>query len=389
MEQLLPEVQEFLRTVTEVEQDDANQVLALLREKQIPCGYFYPFADMLEQIQYLDMLEEQGLQIAAICNLNPQLAAEAREKYGRDIVSLREFQEQSRQIGVMIMHPLLNLGAYGRIFEAMQLPTLFLGSVDSSAACKETFFDHLPEIYAAYADFHDDDSRAAFLGGWRGRITARWSQFHFAPEPQYLLAGFMPQAGDIAIDGGAYDGGTSAMFASLGAEVYAFEMDAKNYQKCQARAEAGHFTVENLGLSDRPKEASYNSSGTGSSLKEEGSDIAHCTSIDAYVEQKQLPRVDYIKLDVEGAELDTLHGAVQTIAKWKPRLAISAYHKDEDIYRLQAYIKSIRPDYEFAFRHYEIDVHDYWLSDGEKAAMREYNLGESVPTPCEMILYAR
>ena len=87
MEQLLPEVQEFLRTVTEVEQDDANQVLALLREKQIPCGYFYPFADMLEQIQYLDMLEEQGLQIAAICNLNPQLAAEAREKYGRDMIS--------------------------------------------------------------------------------------------------------------------------------------------------------------------------------------------------------------------------------------------------------------------------------------------------------------
>ncbi len=86
MEQQLPDVQRFLQAVTEVEQDNANQVLDLLREKRIPCGYFYPFADMLEQIQYMPMLEEQGLQIAVICNLNPQLAAEAREKYGRDMI---------------------------------------------------------------------------------------------------------------------------------------------------------------------------------------------------------------------------------------------------------------------------------------------------------------
>ena len=61
--------------------------------------------------------------------------------------------------------------------------------------------------------------------------------YRFAPEPQYFLEGFFPAEGDIAIDGGAYDGATSADFAKQGAQVYAFEMSEANYKNCLARAE--------------------------------------------------------------------------------------------------------------------------------------------------------
>ena len=65
-----------------------------------------------------------------------------------------------------------------------------------------------------------------------------------------------------------------------------------------------------------------------------------------------MPRVDFIKLDVEGAELDVLRGAVTTIARFKPILALSAYHKLDDFWTLMNFVKSIRPDYEFAMRQF-------------------------------------
>ena len=79
-------------------------------------------------------------------------------------------------------------------------------------------------------------------------------------------------------------------------------------------------------------------------------EIVKITTLDAYVREKNLPRVDFIKLDVEGAELDVLKGAVTTIARFKPILALSAYHKLDDFWTLMNFVKSVRPDYEFAMR---------------------------------------
>ncbi len=54
------------------------------------------------------------------------------------------------------------------------------------------------------------------------------------------------------------------------------------------------------------------------------------TTIDRLVEELKLDRVDFIKMDIEGAETNALAGARQTLAKWHPRMALSAYHKAND-----------------------------------------------------------
>ena len=60
-----------------------------------------------------------------------------------------------------------------------------------------------------------------------------------------------------------------------------------------------------------------------------------------------------IKMDIEGAELDALYGAKNTIRKYKPLLAICVYHKREDMLTIPQYIKSIVPEYRFFLRAYE------------------------------------
>jgi hypothetical protein len=69
------------------------------------------------------------------------------------------------------------------------------------------------------------------------------------------------------------------------------------------------------------------------------------TRIDTLVSELKLPRVDFIKMDIEGAEQEALRGARQTLARYRPRLAISAYHKREDPLEIPALVRSARPDY--------------------------------------------
>ena len=77
------------------------------------------------------------------------------------------------------------------------------------------------------------------------------------------------------------------------------------------------------------------------------------TSID---EVLQGERVTFIKFDIEGSELEGLKGARKTIETYHPTLAISIYHKPQDIIELPEYIKGIAPGYRFYLRSYEEDT---------------------------------
>lgn len=54
------------------------------------------------------------------------------------------------------------------------------------------------------------------------------------------------------------------------------------------------------------------------------------TTIDKLVAELKLERVDYIKMDIEGAEQRALRGARDTIRRFRPRLSLSAYHDPDD-----------------------------------------------------------
>lgn len=57
-------------------------------------------------------------------------------------------------------------------------------------------------------------------------------------------------------------------------------------------------------------------------------------------------------MDVEGSEMVALEGAKKTISKYKPKLAISVYHKPEDVLEIANYILKMVPEYNFILRHY-------------------------------------
>lgn len=71
-------------------------------------------------------------------------------------------------------------------------------------------------------------------------------------------------------------------------------------------------------------------------------------AVDDVVKEK----ITYMKMDVEGAELEALKGAQKQIQENKPKLAVSVYHKPEDLLQIPRYLKSLVPEYKFYLRHH-------------------------------------
>ena len=65
-------------------------------------------------------------------------------------------------------------------------------------------------------------------------------------------------------------------------------------------------------------------------------------------------KVTFIKMDIEGKEYYALMGAKEIIAIQKPRLAISVYHRTDDIIKIPALLLELVPEYKFCIRHYSI-----------------------------------
>lgn len=248
----------------------------------------------------------------------------------------------------------------------------------------DVFMQHLSELQEVYKSLIDEESRKTFCGYWLGIITRQFAKFHHAEGAHYITAGFIPEPNSILIDGGVCDGASSLRFTQMGYKVYGFEMDRENFVIAKELSEKNNFAVENLGLGAYVREMKYvhaPGGGIGSSrLNSNGTETAKIIPLDLYVLEKNIPRVDCIKLDVEGAELDVLKGASLTIKRWKPILLLSAYHKPDDFWTLMNFIKALRPDYEFALRHYTEPPNEMvsWFYEDGSFVERLQNLGLEV-----------
>src|SRR3989442_7110220 len=69
------------------------------------------------------------------------------------------------------------------------------------------------------------------------------------------------------------------------------------------------------------------------------------TAIDKLPPELKLDRLDYIKMDIEGAEQRALQGAIETLTKFRPRLSLSAYHVPSDPEMLPKLVRKAWPEY--------------------------------------------
>ncbi len=146
----------------------------------------------------------------------------------------------------------------------------------------------------------------------------------------------------------------AAALAGPAGRVYAWEPVAEIYEVLLRNVQGNHqehVVCVRKGLADEPGRAGIHvpadhsccsslENGVEGRLEE-----IEVTTIDAEVERLGVGQVNLIKLDVEGYEEKVLRGAAQTLRRFRPVLAMAAYHHEEDRWRLPAVIRGIEPAY--------------------------------------------
>lgn len=180
------------------------------------------------------------------------------------------------------------------------------------------------------------------------------------------------EPGDTVIDAGGCWGDTALYFAlraGPGGSVYSYEFEAENLTVFGHNVElnpdlSGRIHVVRHPIWSTPG-LSLDVTGSGPNTRltpaKDGKGSVTTDSIDALAARENLRSVDFIKMDIEGAELDALKGAEATIRRHKPKLAISIYHRLEHFWEIARWIDGLGLGYRFRLEHFTIHAEETML----------------------------
>ncbi len=215
--------------------------------------------------------------------------------------------------------------------------------------------EHAEQIHSVYMMLADEHSR---------RIYANILNFKISGNPDYLMDiidtkddiwnhVICPTNHESFVDLGAYNGDSIRELLDYTRgkfhRILAVEPDRKNYKKLAKF------------VGDTPSVKCYqcaawcvdtelpfaNKAGRQSAISADGA-VIPARSVDNLLAGHP---VTLLKMDVEGAEREAIWGASRSIARFNPKLMISLYHRNEDIFELPLLVKSINPKYKLYIRH--------------------------------------
>ena len=175
-----------------------------------------------------------------------------------------------------------------------------------------------------------------------------------------------PRAGDVAVDGGAGWGDTALWLAdAVGPDgtVVSVELEPGNLAMVRRNLDLNPALAERVRVvegalwSEADRSAAFTPRGPSSTVGA-GDAAAETVTIDELRRRESLGRVDFVKLDVEGAELEALRGAEQTLRGDRPRLAVAAYHREDDLVDLPAHLAELDLGFDLFLDHFTPGWHE-------------------------------
>jgi FkbM family methyltransferase len=215
--------------------------------------------------------------------------------------------------------------------------------------------DDQQEIEGVHAGWDDDVSRAHHLQflAWR-RLREEWT---FERAPVSIERYFIPEVvealrdREIFLDGGAHHGTVSLTFAAkvAGLRVVAVEPDAANrVVLAQSLRKLAGAEVRDCALAAEDGAAAFSEGyGFASKLSAFGQVKVSVRSIDSLDVEPT-----FIKLHLEGGELDALRGARETLRAHRPIVTATVYHNADGLSRTAGWLMRELDDYRFLFRNH-------------------------------------
>lgn len=179
------------------------------------------------------------------------------------------------------------------------------------------------------------------------------------------------EKGDVVLDLGACWGDTALYFACKTGEqgkVYSFEFVPDNVKLFNINISLNPNLIKQIELIQHPvsnksnDEIYFNDNGPASKIELEPfagqTGFATTISIDSFVKKNSITKIDFIKMDIEGAEPFALEGAIETIKRFKPKLAIAIYHSMDDFVNIPKWINELNLGYKLYLDHFTIHAEE-------------------------------
>ena len=225
--------------------------------------------------------------------------------------------------------------------------------------------DNAASVKSALSIWADDLSRREFIAQLKFRLCGEFESLS-EPVPQ---ASYFPddlfalRSDETFVDCGAFDGITIRQFlerqSSFEGQIVAFEPDPRNLASLRTYASdlpthlRERVTVSSQAVGSTVGTVKFNAIGTmGSAVDPHGTAEVECVTLDAYLRQADLVP-SYVKMDIEGAELEALAGARESIQRHRPILAVCLYHRPSDLWRIPLSIATLTEGYSLFLRPHE------------------------------------
>lgn len=219
----------------------------------------------------------------------------------------------------------------------------------------------ISEVMRGLADSESRRTVEAIRSFWMGEDLA-FSEYR-SSEAQYfnpLTLGRGKPRSMVYVDCGAYTGDTFMAFqaASPCASAYLFEPDPVNFRGLVRSVEGLPVAVHcfPLAVSDEHRLVAFSGGdGEACAVSESGADQVLVTPLDDIL---TTVNIDFLKIDIEGADLRALRGAKRLIARSRPAIAISLYHNPDDLWEIPLAAFELCEDYDFFVRQHFFNSFD-------------------------------
>jgi len=330
-----------------------SETIKFLKESELPLVLWGAanFAKFIYRI-----LDRNNIPIAAIFTDNP---GKNESFNGITVSSFEEVSTKFKKFNILVAHGEQELAdKYRKHNKVENIYTIFDFPSYGFSYDEEFLRINAREINDLWNSLSDSLSKESLKAYIASRSSNNWEYIRsFVRHNQYFPEFIHLTNKENVVDCGAYTGDTLSEFIRLtGAHYdryYALEpspINAELLRKIVLQKKLNDVYIISKGAWDKQGYFAFIEDTDTSHMdfiqNSEQGNIIETDCIDNMCKAN----ISFIKMDIEGAELMALKGAVKTIQKNKPKLAIAVYHKTEDLITIPKYIKQICPEYKLYFR---------------------------------------
>ncbi|MCR5074533.1 MAG: FkbM family methyltransferase [Ruminococcus sp.] len=308
-------------------------------------------------LKIMSVFREKGIILSGIFASDDFVRGHSFEGYR--VHKLSEVEEMVDDFVVVLAFAAGYQEIVDKIHEIAAKHTLYVPDVPVTGGGLFTYEycqENAEKLRAVYDSLADDYSRKVYANIINFKISGNIEYLEnvTTPKAEIYKNIIKPHMNETYVDLGAYNGDTIRELLEFTHgryhAIYALEPDRKNFKKLSKFVDGmPHVYAYNAAVWSTETELPFSAkAGRQSAITASSDTMVETRSVDGILGKRP---ASIIKMDVEGFEREAIWGASQTIAHYTPKMMVSLYHRNEDIFELPLLIKAINPKYKLYIRH--------------------------------------